>query len=686
MDVFDLQAKISLDDSAYKAGLASAGTLVKDFATVGIKALGSVTSGFLDLSKTVGSTVGEIASFGDHIDKQSQKMNMSAKAYQEWDAIMQHSGTSIDSMQMSMKTLANAVESGNDAFERLGITQEELQSLNNEQLFSRTITALQNVENETERTYLAGQLLGRGATELGALLNTSAEDTEKMRQRVHELSGVMSDEAVKASAAFQDSLQDMTTAVTGIKRTIGSELLPSFTLVMDGITEVFAGESGGENKIEKGINQAFEGIGRSAAKLKPIVSRLGNSLFTVIQSNLPQIVSNGIQFTTNIATEIISALPQILSDAGGIIETVGETISTNIPKLADAAKKAITGFSGYLKENLPTLIPEGIGAVGEFVKGLTSPATTETLLNAASNIVTGLINGLTSEETLNQIVTDAPIIVDNIVTGIINGADKLADAALTLTGNLLSYLSSPENRQKLYECADRILDSIAQGFTALVGTGAEAVYNFGGQIAENIGLGDYWKVGNEALGKWWDGFSAKWGEFKGWFDLEISDLLNPLKFAQKINESIAKISDLIGIGHDIESTGGRKRATAEPEQFNYDELETLSVLPEEYRAKHGNLSDRKHASGGIFTKPYYASGDWFGENGREALPPLDNNTAWMDKLANKIYGGGDRYYTINVYADSVNSEADFDRLIEKIDRKLAERNVSELRAVGATGW
>ena len=678
MDVFDLQAKISLDDSAYKAGLASAGTLVKDFATVGIKALGSVTNGFLGLSKTVGSTVGEIASFGDHIDKQSQKMNMSAKAYQEWDAIMQHSGTSIDSMQMSMKTLANAVESGNDAFERLGITQEELQSLNSEQLFSRTITALQNVENETERTYLAGQLLGRGATELGALLNTSAEDTEKMRQRVHELSGVMSDEAVKASAAFQDSLQDMQTAMSGIKRTIGSELLPSFTLVMDGITEVFAGEEGGENKIEKGINQAFEGIGRSAAKLKPIVSRLGNSLFSVIQSNLPQIVSNGIQFTTNIATEIISALPQIMSDAGGIIETIGGTISTNIPKLADAARQAITGFSGYLRENLPTIIPEGVGAVGEFVKGLTSPETTGTLLTAASDIINGLINGLTSEETLNQIVMDAPIIVDNIVTGITNGVDKLADAALTLTGNLLSYLSNPENRQKLEDCAEKILDSIAQGFTKLLGTTAESVYNFGGQIADNIGLGEYWKCGNDALQKFWDGFESLWKEFKKWFNIEWKDLLNPISAMKSVTESVSgRVVDLAD-GEDSTLLLENPGKVEVPDFMG----PTLTGVPDKFRQKHGY-----HAKGGIFDRPTMIGGHWFGENGREALLPLDNNTAWMDKLVDKINGsGGTRNYYITINADHVDTEADFDILVEKIDQKLSDRHVMANRAIGATGW
>jgi hypothetical protein len=177
-----------------------------------------------------------VAEYGDDIDKMSQKMGLSAESYQEWEAVMQHSGTSMTSMQASMKTLANAAETGKDAFDALGISQEQIANMSQEELFEATIAGLQNVEDTTQRTYLAGQLLGRGATELGALLNTSAEETQAMRDRVHELGGVMSDEAVKAAAAYQDQLQDMKTAFGGLSRGLMSEFLPSITQVMGGLT------------------------------------------------------------------------------------------------------------------------------------------------------------------------------------------------------------------------------------------------------------------------------------------------------------------------------------------------------------------------------------------------------------------------------------------------------------------
>ena len=67
-------------------------------AGIGTAAIGAGTA-------LTGAAAG-VASYGDHIDKMSQKMGLTAEAYQEWDAVMQHSGTSMDTMKSSMKKAA----------------------------------------------------------------------------------------------------------------------------------------------------------------------------------------------------------------------------------------------------------------------------------------------------------------------------------------------------------------------------------------------------------------------------------------------------------------------------------------------------------------------------------------------------------------------------------------------------
>ncbi|MBQ0099705.1 MAG: hypothetical protein KBS91_04085 [Firmicutes bacterium] len=69
----------------------------------------------------------------------------------------------------------------------------------------------------------------------------------------------MSNEAVKNSAMFQDSLQNLQTAIKGAKNTVFSEFLPSITSVMDGLTMIFSGNSeGGLAKINEGVGQFTE--------------------------------------------------------------------------------------------------------------------------------------------------------------------------------------------------------------------------------------------------------------------------------------------------------------------------------------------------------------------------------------------------------------------------------------------
>ena len=217
MDIFDLVAKITLDSSEYEDGINEASQTTKSFGKrmgsalktagkIGAVSIAAVGTAGVAMAKSLWNGTKELAEYGDNIDKMSQKMGISAQAYQEWDAVMQHSGTSIDSMQRGMITLSKAAEKGAEEFEALGISQEQLASMSQEELFAKTIEGLQNMEAGTERTALAQKLLGGSAKELGALLNTSAEETQKMKDRVHELGGVMSDEAVKAAAKFQDNM------------------------------------------------------------------------------------------------------------------------------------------------------------------------------------------------------------------------------------------------------------------------------------------------------------------------------------------------------------------------------------------------------------------------------------------------------------------------------------------------
>ena len=169
----------------------------------------------------------------DNIDKMSQKLGLSRTAYQEWDYILSQNGASIDSMKMGMRTLNNTIDSvtqtgttAGTAFERLGISFDDLKGKSQEEIFEMTIKALQSCTNETERTKLANELLGRSGMEMAPLLNSGADSVDKLRRRAHELGLVLDDETVDAGVEMTDAMDTMRRAFTALGATIAMAAMP----------------------------------------------------------------------------------------------------------------------------------------------------------------------------------------------------------------------------------------------------------------------------------------------------------------------------------------------------------------------------------------------------------------------------------------------------------------------------
>ena len=475
MDLFDLFARITLDSSGYKQGLEDAEKETQGFGDrikgglaaagkVGAAAIGAVTTASIALTGAVVKGAGELAAYGDNIDKQSQKMGLSAQAYQEWDAILQHSGSSIDAMSRGMITLSKAAEDGDDAFAALGITQEELSSMNQEEIFARTIEGLQGMEEGTERTALASKLLGGAAKELGPLLNTSAEDTEAMRERVHELGGVMSDDAVKAAAAYQDSLQDMTTALSGMKRGLMSNFLPAITSVMDGLTAIFSGdEDGGIGKISEGISDMVEKIAEQAPKIVGVGVGIVEALLNAITDNLPLLIEAGTQ-----------ALIEIVN---GIVQ--------NLPKLAEAAVQVVLAVSQGISENLPELIPTVVDVILQIVDTLIDNL--DLLIDAAIEIMVALAEGLV--KALPRLAEKAPEIISKLVKAIIKAAPKIFEAAVEIIAKLAEGIVSSFN--VLGEKGQEIIGAVYEGIKQKI----EDAKNWGKDLIKNFvdGIKSRWQ-------------------------------------------------------------------------------------------------------------------------------------------------------------------------------------------------
>ena len=409
--------------SGEKAEKASGGwTVLKgtlaDLAASAIKTAASA------ISDTAQEMITGAAEYGDTIDKMSQKMGMSSDAYQEWDFVLQHCGA--------------------DAFAKLGLSQEQIAGMSQEQLFDATIAGLQNVTDETQRTYLAGQLLGKGATELGPLLNTSADDVADMRAQVHDLGGVMGSDAVKAAAAYQDSLQNMQYAFSGLKNNISGELLPTLTLIMDGITKMLTG--GGDEV---------------AAAVGDLVVSLSGQL----TAQAPRMMSVALTFVAALVTGLLSALPDL---TGAAVDLVGSLL---------------LGFA----EQLPNIIVSAATAVQGIADKLTAPESITLLVQAAVQILLALAQGLVGA--LPELIDTIPIIITNLVDAILASLPEIVEAGLQIIIALASGIIT--NSGHFLAVVPKLIVALVHAFGSYV----SSVAGIGKAIVDGIrkGITEQWQ-------------------------------------------------------------------------------------------------------------------------------------------------------------------------------------------------
>lgn len=549
--------------SGFAKVLGGTGKAIAGTVAIGAAAVTAMGGAFVNAT-------GDVASYGDNIDKMSQKMGLSAQAYQEWDAVMQHSGTSMETMKASMKTLASAAETGKDAFDALGISQEQIAQMSQEQLFEATISALQQVDDETQRTYLAGQLLGRGATELGALLNTSAEETQAMRDRVRELGGVMSDDAVKATAAYQDQLQDMQTAFQGLSRNMLSQFLPAMTQVMGGLTDIFSGNTDeGLGKISEAINQLAEGLVQALPKVIEVAAQIIQGIAQAILENLPTLIPVAVEILMSFVDFFIQNLPMLIEAAAQLVLQLATGIADALPQLIPAIVQTILTIVQYLVENIDLLIDGAIQLMIGLAEGLIQAL--PILIEKIPEIVVALIEAIIRNAPLilEAIIQTAIMLVEGFVTAfapIVQKAgeilSKMVDAVKTWLSQLpqtLAYYAGvavatfinffTQLPAKLQQIWTNILNKVKEFGSFLAENGASMAKDFAVRLINGLLQipGKVVEIGRNIVEGLKQGIANAWGNLTEWVSGLASSLIKGFKDTLQIGSPSKVFRDDIGV-------------------------------------------------------------------------------------------------------------------------------------------
>ena len=401
-----------------------------------------------------GKSISDVSKYGDHVDKMSQKIGFSAEGFQKWDYVLNRAGTSIDSMAPVMKKLSTSAVENSDAFQKLGISQEEVANMSQEELFGKTIEALSGMEEGAERTALASKLLGKGASELAPLINGGTDAINEQMEMAEKYGMVMSDDGVKASADFVDAQTTLQSTMTGFKNRVTAEFLPAATDVVNGIAKMFAGDMTGLDDIKNGISE--------------FVSSLA--------SHVPEMIARGGEMIAGFIAGVADRLPEMATAAAGAIrgfaEGFGQDSEGGSELLAKAGELMMTLGSALL-ESAGIIIPALIEAIWSFISNTD-------WVGLGSKVVNGIINAF------NNLFPKA---IEIVKKAVINIAERLG-----FTG-VVEKVRSVFNSVK-----ERIIGPVEEA-KSLVSSAIEKIKGFFpisiGKILDNISLPHFTVDGGE---------------------------------------------------------------------------------------------------------------------------------------------------------------------------------------------
>lgn len=369
---------------SFGSGLASVGKAAAGFTLKGLKtaavAGGAALAG---LATAAISAANNVASAGDQIDKESQKLNMSREAYQEWSYVLSQNGADIAQLGSGMESLVDKMKAAGEGseeitgmFGELSISMDALKTATPEEAFELVVQGLQGMTDETRKAQIAQELLGGAGAELMPLLNSTADATDKLKQEAHDLGLIMSDETVDAAVKYTDSIDKMKRVGTALFQNITSELLPGFTMITDGLVGLATGQEDATEKINAGVKDIVGKIGDMLPMILDVIREVLPMLGTVLVEALPMLLESLTEIGGELVTTLVDALKEnwpAIKEAGldlvkGLWQGIKDAGAWLWDKLSGWASDIIGDIKGFFGIQSPSKVFAGIG--GYLAEGL----------------------------------------------------------------------------------------------------------------------------------------------------------------------------------------------------------------------------------------------------------------------------------------------------------------------------
>ena len=369
------------------------------------------------------------------------------------------------------------------------------------------------------------------------------------------------------------------------------------------------------------IGSALEGLGRTLET--DVVKPLGEELKPVVEEAIEYVKENG---------------PQIKDVVSQLVDKVGEFVGWIVDHKDALISTVVAIGTGLLVWNVASMINSVVGAIKAYK-----------LANEGATIAQALFNAVLNANPLMLIVTLVATLVAGIVTFIMTNDEaraKFIEIWNKIKATAKSVLDAIVNFFKsAWDGIKKAWNSCVNFFTGLWSKISGAFSSAGSWFSKTFR--NAWQSVKNAFSGWGDFFSGLWTKIKNKFSDIGSNIGSAISSTVKsgINGVLGTVESVINKG--IGLINKAIRLANKIPGVNVGELGTIS-LP-------------RLARGGVVTRPTIAE---IGENGAEAVVPLENNTGWLRQIASML----NSYTTPPTVENNAIIAERLDRIYERLNR------------------
>lgn len=468
MDVFDLQALLSLNTDGYEKKLNEAKSSASSFGG----AFGKVASGIGTATKVVASAVGVVSTGIGALTASAVK---SYATYEQLEGGVETLfGTGGQNLQDFIDNFDGTVEQATETYEKLTNAQN---------------TVMANASNAYKTAGMSANEYMETVTSFSAsLIQSLGGDTEKA-----------SEYADKAITDMSDNANKMGTSMESIENAYQGFAKQNYTM----LDNLKLGYGGTKSEMERLITDA-EKLDSSFVAQKDSSGKLTMSYADIVDAIHIVQDEMGITGTTmKEATSTIEGSLNMLKASWSNLVTGLADENANIDELADNVIESLVGITdettgekiqkGFLDNVIP-VVETALTSIGTLIEKLVPdaldliPPLINDVLPKITNAATELVGGLISA------FSDNMDTISSVISQIVNAIVNLLPDIISLGGQIASTLATAimDNLDKILEAAGQILEMILTGLSnnaeKLSSGAVEIITKLVGFITDNIDL------------------------------------------------------------------------------------------------------------------------------------------------------------------------------------------------------